>query len=75
MFKTFALGVHIVCIASSPLIMVLLLVGFGLVLPLSFEVGLVAVAHAFNPSTWEVEACEFEASFVYIVSFKTTRAT
>jgi hypothetical protein len=53
----------------------LLLVGFGLVLPLSFEVGLVAVAHAFNPSTWEVEACEFEASFVYLVSFKTTRAT
>jgi hypothetical protein len=36
------------------------------------------VAHAFNPSTWEAEAggsLEFEASLVYRVSSRTTRAT
>jgi hypothetical protein len=37
------------------------------------------VAHAFNPSTWEAEAgrqvSEFEASLVYKVSSRTTRAT
>jgi hypothetical protein len=35
------------------------------------------VAHAFNPSTWEAEAggiFEFEASLVYRVSSRTTRA-
>jgi hypothetical protein len=35
------------------------------------------VAHAFNPSTWEAEAgdFEFEASLVYRVSSRTARAT
>jgi hypothetical protein len=33
------------------------------------------VAHAFNPSTWEAEAGEFEASLVYKVSSRTARAT
>jgi hypothetical protein len=35
------------------------------------------VAHAFNPSTWEAEADEFEfkASLVYRVSCRTARAT
>ena len=28
----------------------------------------------FNPSTWEAEAGEFEASLVYIVSSRPTRA-
>ena len=34
------------------------------------------VVYAFNPSTWEAEAggSQFEASLVYIVSFRTTRA-
>jgi hypothetical protein len=33
--------------------------------------------HAFNPSTWEAEACgfEFKASLVYRVSSRTARAT
>jgi hypothetical protein len=36
------------------------------------------VAHAFSPSTWEVEQAEFwvlQASLVYRVSSRTTRAT
>jgi hypothetical protein len=36
------------------------------------------VAHNFNPSTWEAEAgefFEFEASLVYRVSSRTSRAT
>ena len=36
------------------------------------------VVHAFNPSTREAAAkdlCEFKASLVYRVSFRTTRAT
>jgi hypothetical protein len=35
------------------------------------------VAHIFNPSTWEAEAgrFEFEASLIYRVSFRTSRAT
>jgi hypothetical protein len=36
------------------------------------------VAHAFNPSTWEARGrriSEFEASLVYRVSSRTTRAT
>jgi hypothetical protein len=35
------------------------------------------VAHAFNPSTWEVEedrSLEFEASLVYKVNSRTARA-
>jgi hypothetical protein len=35
------------------------------------------VVHTFNPSTPEAEAgrsCEFKASLVYIVSYKTARA-
>jgi hypothetical protein len=38
------------------------------------------VAHAFNPSTWEVEAgewnlCEFKASLLYRASSRTASAT
>jgi hypothetical protein len=33
------------------------------------------VVHAFNPSTWEAEAGEFEASLVYRVSSRTAKAT
>ena len=36
------------------------------------------VARAFNPSTWvqtQADLCEFEASVVYIVSFRTAKAT
>ena len=33
------------------------------------------MAHTFNPSTWEAEACEFKASLVYIVSSRIARAT
>lgn len=31
------------------------------------------MAHAFHPSTWQEDLCEFEASFVYILSFAPAR--
>jgi hypothetical protein len=36
------------------------------------------MVHTFNPSKWEAEQkdlCEFEASLLYIASFRTTRPT
>ena len=33
------------------------------------------MAHAFNPRTLELELCEVEASLVYIVGYRTARAT
>jgi hypothetical protein len=33
------------------------------------------VVYAFNPSTWEAEISEFEASLVYRVSSRTARTT
>lgn len=57
MYKTFALGVHIVSIASSPWVHGFLVVNLFLsVFSLRFEVLLIVVDHAFNPSTWGVEA-------------------